>query len=207
MPLAELIKPPRAVHRCREHLPASTGSTGIHRIHGSTGSTGGATLPKGTSTTKGKVISAAKLAEDGGALSLSASMQSRAASWQSGPGGRDLTAVSSRLGQALQASGIRQYTSMKSACTQLASSVVTAEAGPQIPDAAMQNLYAKALAELAKGAADCRTAISVASTGDETTQAHVNTTMLHQATSEISAGATDVFRATAEIEIVSRQQH
>ena len=156
---------------------------------------------------KGKVISAAKLAEDGGALSLPTSMQSRVASWQSGPGGRDLTAVSSRLGQALQASGIRQYTSMKSACTQLASSVATAEAGPQIPDAAMQNLYAKALAELAKGAADCRTAISVASTGDETTQAHVDTTMLHQATSELSAGATDVFRATAEIQIVSRQQH
>ena len=87
------------------------------------------------------------------------------------------------------------------------SSVATAQAGPQIPDTAMQKLYAKALTELAKGAADCRTAISLKSSGDETVQAHVDTTMLHQATSELSAGATDVFRSTAEIEIISRQHH
>ena len=187
--------------------PSATGSTGSAGSTGSTGPNGGGTTAKGTSTTKGEVISAAKLAEEGGALSLPTSMKSRAASWQSGSGGRDLTAVSSRLGQALQASGIRQYTSMKSACTQLASSVVTAEAGPPIPDVAMQNLYAKALAELAKGAADCRTAISVAPTGDETTQTHLDTTMLHQAISEFSVGATNIFRATAQIQIVSRQQH
>lgn len=166
-----------------------------------------ATPPKGTSTTKGKVISAAKLAEEGGALSLPANMQGSVASWQSGPGGRDLTAVSSRLGQALQASGIRQYSPMKEACAQLASSVAAAKAGPQIPQAAMQNLYAQALTELAKGAADCQQAISIAPTGDETIQAHVDTARLHQATSEISAGAADVFRSTAEIQIASRQQH
>ena len=168
---------------------------------------GRATPPKGTGTTKGKVISAAKLAEQGGALSLPANMQGSVASWQSGPGGRDLTAVSSRLGQALQASGIRQYSPMKYACAQLASSVAAAKAGPQIPQAAMQNLYAQALTELAKGAADCQQAISIAPTGDETIQAHVNTARLHQATSEISAGATDIFRSTAEIQIASRQQH
>jgi 4-amino-4-deoxy-L-arabinose transferase-like glycosyltransferase len=168
---------------------------------------GSATTPKGTSTTKGKVISAAKLAEQGGALSLPANMQGSVASWQSGPGGRDLTAVSSRLGQALQASGIRQYSSMKDTCTQLASSVSTAKAGPPIPQAAMQNLYTQALTELAKGAADCQQAISIAPTGDETIQAHVDTATLRKATSEISAGATDVFRSTAEIQIASRQQH
>lgn len=169
---------------------------------------GGGTAPKGgTSTAKGKVISAAKLAQKGGALSPPTSMQSHVASWQSGAGGRDLTAVSSRLGAALQAGGIKQYTSMRYACTQLASSVTAAEAGPQIPDAAMQNLYAKALSELAKGAADCRTAISIKASGDETTQANVNTAALHQATAELSAGATDIFRSTAEIEILSRQHH
>ena len=134
-------------------------------------------------------------------------MQGRVASWQSGSGGRDLTAVSSGLGQTLQASGVRQYSSMRFACTQLASSVATAKAGPQIPDAAMQILYAKALDELAKGASDCRTAISVRPDGDETTEAHVDTAMLHLATSAVSAGATDVFRSTAEIQIASRQQH
>ena len=169
---------------------------------------GGGTAPKGgTSTAKGKVISAAKLAQKGGALSPPTSMQSHVASWQSGAGGRDLNAVSSRLGAALQAGGIKQYTSMRYACTQLASSVTAAEAGPQIPDAAMQNLYTKALSDLAKGAADCRTAISIKASGDETTQANLDTAMLHQATAELSAGATDIFRSTAEIQILSRQHH
>lgn len=168
----------------------------------------GGTAPKGgTSTAKGKVISAAKLAQKGGALSPSASMQSHVASWQSGAGGRDLNAVSSQLGAALQAGGIKQYTSMRFACTQLASSVTAAEAGPQIPDAAMQNLYAKALSDLAKGAADCRTAISIKASGDETTHPTVDMATFHQATAELSAGATDIFRSTAEIEILSRQHH
>lgn len=175
---------------------------------GAAGSTGGGTAPGGgTSKAKGKVISAAKLAEKGGALSVPTSMQSRIASWQSGPGGRDLTAVSSRLGNALQAAGVKQYASMRYTCTQLAGNVVTAGAGPQIPDTAMQSLYTKALTELAKGAADCRTAISVKPSGDESTQANVATAMLHQSISELSAGATDIFRATAEIEIISRQHH
>jgi len=186
---------------------AANGSTTRGASPGTAKPSGSATPSKGTGTAKGKVISAAKLAEQGGALSLPANMQGSVASWQSGPGGRDLTAVSSRLGQALQASGIRQYSPMKGACAQLASSVAAAKAGPQIPQAAMQNLYAQSLTELAKGAADCRQAISIAPTGDETIQAHVDTATLRKATSEISAGATDVFRSTAEIQIASRQQH
>jgi hypothetical protein len=71
----------------------------------------------------------------------------------------------------------------------------------------MQNLYTKALSDLAKGAADCRAAISIKASGDETTQANVDTATLHQATAELSAGATDIFRSTAEIEILSRQHH
>ena len=187
---------------------ASSGSAGSGgTAPGTAGSTGGTAPRGGTSTAKGKVISASKLAEKGGALSPPTSMQSRVVSWQSGSGGHELTAVSSRLGAALQAGGIKQYSSMKYACTQLASSVAGAQAGTPIPDTAMQDLYAKALTELAKGAADCRTAISVSSSGEETVQAHVNTTMLHEATSELSVGATDIFRSTAEIQILSRQHH
>ena len=96
---------------------------------------------------------------------------------------------------------------MRYACTQLGSSVATAAAGPQIPDAAMQRLYTKALTELAKGAADCRAAISVKPSGDETNETNVDTTKLHQSTSELSAGATDIFRATAQIQIIARQHH
>lgn len=188
--------------------PGSPGSspTGGSAL-GTAGSTGGTAPRGGTSTAKGKVISATKLAEKGGALSPPANMQGSVESWQSGSGGHDLTAVSARLGAALQAGGIKQYTSMRFACTQLASSVTAAEAGPQIPDAAMQNLYTKALSDLAKGAADCRTAISIKTTGDETTQANLDTATLHQATAELSAGATDIFRSTAEVEILSRQHH
>jgi hypothetical protein len=196
------------------HQPASASSTSSTSSSGAAGAAVGATAssagtaPKGgTSATKGKVISAAKLAQKGGALTPPTSMQSHVVSWQSGVGGHDLTTVSARLGAALQAGGIKQYTSMKSACAKLASSVTAAQAGPQIPDAAMQSLYTKALSELAKGAADCQTAISIKATGDETTQANVNMSTLRQATTELSAGATDIFRATAEIEILSRQHH
>jgi hypothetical protein len=191
------------------HQTASSGSSVAGAAPGTTNSAGGGTVPngtvpRGTSIAKKQVISAAKLAQNGGALSLPADMKGSLTSWQAGPGGKDLTAVSAQMGTALQAAGIKQYTTMRYACTQLASSVAAAEAGPAIPDAAMQQLYAKALAELAKGAEDCRTAISVKPSGDETVQTLVDTTMLHQATSELSAAATDIFRSTAEIEIASR---
>jgi hypothetical protein len=186
------------------HQAAPSGSSVPRAAPGRTNSTGGAVL-NGTSTAKGKVISAAKLAENGGAISLPTSMQSSVASWQSGAGGRDLTAVSSRLGAALQAGDFRQYSSMKYACGQLASSVATATAGPPIPDAAMQKLYATALTELSKGAADCQTAISV-KPEDTSVETRVDTALLNLSTSKLSVGATDVFRSTAEIEIVSRQR-
>jgi hypothetical protein len=134
-------------------------------------------------------------------------MQGSVTSWHSGAGGRELTAVSSWLGQALQATGVKQYSSAKYSCTQLASNVVTAQAGPAIPDSAMQALYSKALTELAKGAAGCRSAISSKPSGDETASTSVDTAMFHQALSELSVGATDIFRATAEIQILSRQHH
>lgn len=185
---------------------ASTGSSVPGAANGTTTTSGG-TGPNGTSRAKGEVISAAKLAENGGALSLPENLESQVISWQSGPAGTQLRAVSSGLGNALQAAGVRQYSPMKHACAQLAASVATAKAGPQIPDAAMQELYAKALSELAKGAADCRTAISLAASGDETVQAHLDTALLNQSVSELSAGATDIFRSTAEIEIVTREHH
>ena len=186
---------------------SSDSSAGPGAALGTPGSTSGGTVPKGTSTAKGEVVSAAKLAEKGGALGLPKNTQSQVISWQSGPGGTHLAAVSSGLGNALQAAGVRQYSSMKRACAQLAATVATAKAGPQIPEAAMQELFAKALAELAKGAADCQTAISVKLNGEGTVLAHLDTTMLHQSISELSAGATDVFRSTAEIQIISRQHH
>jgi hypothetical protein len=160
----------------------------------------------GSSKADGKVPSAAQVAENGGALRLPANMQSRVISWQSGPGGTRLAAVTRLFGDALQAGGIRQYTEMKEFCTQLADSVSTAEAGPQIPVAAMQTVYGQALAELAKGAGDCQAAISVRSDGEDQ-QAAVTATLLGRSKSELAAGARGIFRSTAEIEIASRQHH
>jgi hypothetical protein len=161
--------------------------------------------PTGTTKAKGNVISAARLAEGGGALSLPPSKQRSAVNWQAGAGGKDLAAVTRWFGDALQAGGIRQYSMMRYACARLAGSAATAEAGPKIPDAAMQTLYARALAELAKGAADCRMAIILKPSGDETVDTRVNATLLRLSVSDLAIGARDIFRATAEIEIVSRQ--
>jgi hypothetical protein len=160
----------------------------------------------GSSKAKVKLPSAAQVAESGGALSLPADMQSRVISWQSGPGGTHLTAVTRLFGDALQAGGMRQYAEMKYLCTQLTHSVSTAEAGPQIPVAAMQTVYGQALAELAKGAEDCQAAISVRSDGEDQ-QTAVTATLFGQSKSELAAGAKDIFRSTAEIEIASRQHH
>ena len=163
--------------------------------------------PSGISKAKGNVPSAAQVAESGGALSLPANAQSRVITWQFSNGGTRLAAVSSLFGTALQERGLRQYLQMKYTCTQLAHSVSTAQAGPPIPVAAMQILYGQALAELARGAADCQTAITAKPRGDESLEVHVNAALLRQSVSELAAGARDIFRSTAEIEIVSRQHH
>jgi hypothetical protein len=160
--------------------------------------------PNSTSKAKVKLPTAAQVAESGGALSLPADMQSRVIAWQSGPGGTHLAAVTRLFGDALQARGARQYVNMRTACNQLVHSVSTAEAGPQIPVTAMQTVYGQALTELAKGAADCQAAITL-KPGDESLQTKVNATTLGQSTSELAAGARDIFRSTALIEIASRQ--
>jgi hypothetical protein len=157
-----------------------------------------------SSKAKVKLPSAAQVAESGGALSLPADMQSRVIAWQSGPGGTHLAAVTRLFGDALQARGARQYVNMRTACTQLARSVSAAEIGPQIPVAAMQTVYGQALTELAKGAADCQAAITI-KPADESLGTKVNATTLKQSTSELAAGAEDIFRSTALIEIASRQ--
>jgi hypothetical protein len=174
---------------------------------GVSGRASGNSGSSGVSKAKSNVTSAAQLAESGGAISLPTNMKSSVLTWQSGRGGTDLAAVSSQAGNALQAAGIRQYSAMKYACAQLAGSVSTAQAGPPIPVATMQRLYAKALAELAKGAADCRSAISSTPDGDETVETAVNTKILHQSMSELAVGVNGVFRSTAEIDIASRQHH
>jgi hypothetical protein len=189
------------------HQAKSSGPS-VGAAPGTTATSGGipaSAARSGVSKANGNVISAAKLAASGGALSLPTSKQSPAVNWEAGRGGKYLAAVTQWFGDALQSGGIRQYSAMRSACVTLTGSVAAAQAGPQIPDAAMQMLYSKALAELAKGAADCRAAVTSKPNGDESVDTHVNATLIKVSVSELAAGARDIFRSTAEIEIASRQ--
>jgi len=118
--------------------------------------------------------------------------------WDAGPGGKTLAAVGEQMGTAMQSAGLKMYAAMRLACAQLASDVSTARAGPPIPDRAMQRLYAKALAGLSRAAADCRTAISIHSDG-ENTEAHVNGPLLNRSRVEFAAASKKLYRATGEI--------
>jgi hypothetical protein len=130
-------------------------------------------------------------------------LRSLVLSWLSGAGGTNLTAVTSLFGTALQLKGLQQYQLMKSTCTELARSVLTAKAEPPIPVAPMQMVYMQALGELAAGAADCQAAITVRN-GDESLQVHVDAALLGRSVAELAAGSRDLFRSTAEIVIASR---
>jgi hypothetical protein len=118
--------------------------------------------------------------------------------WDAGPGGQALAAVGEQMGTAMQSAGLKQYAPMKLACTQLASDISTAQAGPPIPDAAMQRLYAKTLAGLSHAAADCRTSISIHADGEDT-QIHVNKRLLSRSRVEFAAASAKLYRATGEI--------
>lgn len=124
--------------------------------------------------------------------------------WEAGPGGKALAAVEEQMGTAMQAAGVKLYAPTRLACVQLASDISTAQAGPLIPDGAMQRLYAKALAGLSRAAADCRTAISVHAGGDESVGIHVNRALLNQSRVEFAAMSKKLYRATAKIRSVHR---
>ena len=68
----------------------------------------------------------------------------------------------------------------------------------------MQKLYATALSTFAKGAAECRRAISAAPDGDESVETHENSELLNRSKSELAAGSTELFKATEEIAVASR---
>jgi len=119
--------------------------------------------------------------------------------WREGPGGSALASVERQMGAAMQAAGVKLYDVMKTNCTGLASEIRTAQAGPPIPDAAMQRLYARALAGLSRAAADCRGAISIDLEGDEDLSVHVNKALLAQSRLEFAAASKKLYRATAQI--------
>jgi hypothetical protein len=120
--------------------------------------------------------------------------------WKAGPGGKALAMVANHMGSAMQAAGLELYAPMRMTCVELGSDVGTAQAGPPIPDAAMQRLYANALARLSTAAADCRSAISAHPQGDESISIHVNKALLSQSRLEFAATSKELYRATAQIQ-------
>lgn len=141
---------------------------------------------------------AAALGLTAGALPLPGKQKAQIAAWKSGRGGTALAAVSAQLGSVTQSGAVGKYVEMKAACSSLAASVRTAQAEPPIPVAAMQAMYAQALANLAKGAADCYNAISEQGQ-DELTLTHENSALLSASQSALNTGAKELYKATAEI--------
>jgi hypothetical protein len=123
--------------------------------------------------------------------------------WNNGTGGKALAAVSNEMGIALQAGGTKLYVSMKAACTALTVAITSADAGPPIPDAALQNRYMAALAQLAAAGRECRAAISEKVDGDETVATYENQVVYHQAELRFSVGVKDLYGVTSELALAS----
>ena len=155
-------------------------------------------VPAGGGQAGGVTGSAALTKLGSTALPLPKKLQPAVARWDA-HGNKALAALSVQFGTVLQSAGVKQYVPMKMACVRLATEAAALRAGPPIPDAAMQGLYAKALADFAQGAAACKAAVSEWRIGDETVDTRVNPAQLHRSLSLIAAGATDLYRATAEI--------
>ena len=98
--------------------------------------------------------------------------------WASGLGGTAWSAVTAQLGDVTQTGGAGLYSPLRVRCTNLVSSVRTAQSAPTIPDAVMQRSYARVLSRLAVTAANCRNAISVHPDGDEGQEINVNKALL-----------------------------
>lgn len=133
------------------------------------------------------------------ALRWQPSEQNHIAAWKKGSGGAALSAVTAELGTATQTAAVRLYPDTRQACMSLGSRVATALAKPPIPDAAMQRMYATSLAELAKAATDCHSAISVRQDGDEDQTIHVNNGQLDRALTELASASKALYTATAQI--------
>jgi hypothetical protein len=123
--------------------------------------------------------------------------------WNNGNGGNALAAVSNEMGIALQAGGAKLYVSMKAACTALTVAINSANAAPPIPDAALQNRYTAALAQLAAAGTECRAAISEKVDGDETVATYENQVVYHQAELRFSVGVKDLYSVTSELALAS----
>ncbi len=132
------------------------------------------------------------------ALTPAASAKGAVAAWYKGSGGRYLVLVTRQSAAAMQAGGVKLYAAARDSCASLASSIRSAQAGPPIPDSAMQAAYGKALGTLSAAAGGCLRAVSVRPDGEDN-QISVNRSGLSRAIAGLSAGSAQLYRATAQI--------
>ena len=159
----------------------------------------------GKKSTPGRKITAAPPVVAGAGLAKTAlewppRLKHQIEAWRAGPGGAALSAVTEQMGHAMQAAAVKLYPSMRLTCVKLASDIRTAQAAPPIPDAAMQQLYARALTGLSSAAADCRQAISAHASGDETLDIHLNKAQMSRARAGFTTASRRIYNATASIQ-------
>lgn len=169
----------------------------VNSLGAATAGTAQPTPPVASSTT-GPNVTTNGLAKS--ALQYPSGLKDPILSWKAGRGGKAWSAVTLQLGNVTQSSGLQQlYPQLRLDCVSLGSMVQTARSAPPIPDALMQQLYAKALVSLARTAVNCQNAITVHPVGDEGTSVDLNKPLLNRSLAEFVAESKQLYTATAEI--------
>ncbi|MGO9080037.1 MAG: hypothetical protein ACLQDY_13490 [Streptosporangiaceae bacterium] len=125
--------------------------------------------------------------------------------WDAKAGGKALAAVSNELGDATQDAVQQFYSPMKFACAALKAAVASAKAGPQIPDGTLQGRYGTALGTLARGAADCTSAIAVHPYGDEDLRTDENSSLIRKSMTLFAVGSRELYLATVLVHLAARR--
>lgn len=127
---------------------------------------------------------AASLAQ---ASSFSGNSTQRVDAWFNDAGKAELENLTDAIGDVQRAPNTAA--ALGAACGKLADTVASAQAGPQVPNAAAQSSFASALSQFAKAAADCQAG---ASSNDSA--------LLTSAATEISAGSAELGKFDTETE-------
>lgn len=114
--------------------------------------------------------------------------------WYTGGGQTDVSQFVSEAGDISTAASSQDLSALKTACTDLQTTVENAQAYKQIPDAQAQTPWAQALAQYARGASDCIAGIE---SGDDS--------VVTKSAGELTAGTSYLNQVTARIKSLGGQ--
>lgn len=114
--------------------------------------------------------------------------------WYTGGGQTDVSQFVSEAGDISTAASSQDLSTLKTACTDLQTTVENAQAYKQIPDAQAQTPWAQALAQYARGASDCIAGIE---SGDDS--------VVTKSAGELTAGTSYLNQVTARIKSLDGQ--